>query len=50
MIWDRAVSYRGWRHGIETYINPFAALDPGEPEVVSRIGDGFNLDGKVGAK
>ncbi len=48
MIWDRAVSYRGWRHGIETYINPFAALDPGEPEVVSRIGDGFNLDGKVG--
>ena len=22
---------------------------PGEPEVVSRIGDGFNLDGKIGA-
>ena len=49
MIWDRAMSYRGWRHGIETYINPFAAQDPGQPEVVSRIGDGFNLDGKIGA-
>ena len=48
MIWDRAMSYRGWRRGIETYINPFAALDPGQPQVVSRIGDGFNLDGKVG--
>jgi len=49
MIWDRAMSYRGWRHGIETYINPFAAQDPGQPQVVSRIGDGFNLDGKIGA-
>jgi len=49
MIWDRAMSYRGWRRGIETYINPFAAHDPGQPEVVSRIGDGFNLDGKIGA-
>lgn len=47
-IWDRAVSYRGYRRGIETYINPFATDDPGEPEVTSRIGDGFNLDGKVG--
>jgi hypothetical protein len=47
-IWNRAVSYRGYRHGIETYVNPFAADDPGEPEVVSRIGDGFNLDGKIG--
>ncbi len=48
-IWDRAVSYRGWRHGIETYVNPFAAIDPGEPEVAGRIADGFNLDGKIGA-
>src|SRR5215469_12246012 len=47
-IWDRAVSYRGWKRGIETYVNPFAALDPGEPEVTGRISDGFNLDGKIG--
>lgn len=47
-IWDRAVSYRGWRRGIETYVNPFAAIDPGEPEVTGRIADGFNLDGKIG--
>jgi hypothetical protein len=49
-IWDRAVSYRGWRRGIETYVNPFAAIDPGEPEVAGRIADGFNLDGKIGAR
>ena len=49
-IWDRALSYRGWRRGIETYVNPFAALDPGEPEVTGRIAEGFNLDGKIGAK
>ena len=22
-VWGRAVSYRGWRKGIETYVNPF---------------------------
>jgi hypothetical protein len=44
-VWGRAVSYRGWRKGIETYINPFAAHDPGQPQVVSKISDGFNLDG-----
>ena len=48
-IWDRAVSYRGWRKGIETYVNPFAAEDPGQPEVTGRIGDGFNLDGEIKA-
>src|SRR5579864_3640829 len=47
-IWDRAVSYRGYKKGIETYVNPWATDDPGEPEVASRIADGFNLDGKVG--
>src|SRR5271156_4530263 len=41
-IWDRAVSYRGWRKGIETYVNPFAAIDPGEPEVTGKIADGFD--------
>ncbi|MBA2589736.1 MAG: hypothetical protein H0U98_14055 [Alphaproteobacteria bacterium] len=44
-VWGRAVSYRGWRKGIETYVNPFAAHDPGQPQVVSRISDGFDLDG-----
>jgi len=48
-IWVRALAYRGYKRGIETYVNPFAAEDPGQPEVSSRIGDGFNLDGKVKA-
>ena len=48
-IWVRAMAYRGYRRGIETYVNPWATDDPGEPEVTSRIGDGFNLDGKIGA-
>ncbi|WP_426441064.1 hypothetical protein [Bradyrhizobium genosp. P] len=47
-IWMRAVSYRGYKRGIETYVNPWAADDPGQPEVTSRIADGFNLDGKIG--
>jgi hypothetical protein len=46
-IWVRALAYRGYRRGIETYVNPFAAEDPGQPQVTSRIGDGFNLDGKI---
>jgi hypothetical protein len=46
-IWNRAIAYRGYKRGIETYVNPFAADDPGEPEVTGRIGDGFNLDGKI---
>jgi len=46
-IWNRAVAYRGYKRGIETYVNPWAADDPGQPQVTSRIGDGFNLDGKV---
>ena len=47
-IWDRAVAYRGYKRGIETYVNPWAADDPGQPEVTGRIADGFNLDGKIG--
>ena len=46
-IWGRAASYRGFRKGIETYVNPFAAPDPGQPQVVGRISDGLNLDGKI---
>jgi hypothetical protein len=48
-IWARAMSYRGYRKDIETYVNPWAADDPGQPQVTSRIGDGFNLDGKIKA-
>ncbi|KRQ95415.1 hypothetical protein [Bradyrhizobium valentinum] len=48
LILSRAISYRGYKPGIETYINPWAAEDPGQPEVTSRIADGFNLDGKIG--
>ena len=48
-IWNRAVAYRGYKRGIETYVNPWAADDPGQPQVNSRIGDGFNLDGKIKA-
>jgi hypothetical protein len=46
-IWARAMSYRGYKRGIETYVNPWATDDPGQPQVVSSIGDGFDLDGKV---
>jgi len=45
--WRAASAYRGYNKEIETYINPFAAEDPGQPQVTSRIGEGFNLDGKV---
>jgi hypothetical protein len=45
--WSSAAAFRGYRKDIETYVNPFAADDPGEPEVTSRIAEGFNLDGKV---
>jgi hypothetical protein len=46
-IWNRAVAYRAWKKGIETYVNPFAAVDPGEPEVTGKISDGLNLDNNV---
>ena len=43
-IWNRAITYRGWKRGIETYVNPWAAEDPGQPEVTGKISSGFNLD------
>jgi hypothetical protein len=45
--WRAASAYRGYNRDIQTYINPFAAEDPGQPQVTSRIGEGFNLDGKI---
>jgi hypothetical protein len=49
-IWGRAISYRGYKRGIETYINPWAAEDTGQHEVTSSIAEGFNLDGKIGPR
>lgn len=40
-----AMSQRGFKKGIETYLNPFAAPDPGMQQVTGRIAEGFNLDG-----
>ena len=45
----RACPIAATRTEIETYVNPWAADDPGQPQVTSRIGDGFNLDGKIKA-
>src|SRR5687767_3439693 len=45
--WRAASAYRGYNRDLQTYINPFAAEDPGQPQVTSRIGEGFNLDGKI---
>src|SRR5215831_6831158 len=47
LTWRAASAYRGYNPDIETYISPFAAEDPGQPQVTSRIGEGFNLDGKI---
>lgn len=47
VTWRAASAYRGYNRNINTYINPFAAEDPGQPQVTSRIGEGFNLDGKI---
>ncbi|HWA69706.1 MAG TPA: hypothetical protein VG821_07725, partial [Rhizomicrobium sp.] len=46
-IWNRALAYRAYKRGLETYVNPWAADDPGQPQVTGKIGDGFNLDGKI---
>lgn len=43
-IWNRAITYRAWKRGIETYVNPWAAEDPGQPEVTGKIATGFDLD------
>ncbi len=40
----RAMGYRGYAKGIGTYVNPFAAADPGQPEVTGIISEGFDLD------
>ena len=47
VTWRAASAYRAYNRDIQTYINPFTAEDPGQPQVTSRIGEGFNLDGKI---
>lgn len=42
-----AMSQRGFKKGIETYLNPFAAPDPGMQQVTGKISEGFNLDGNA---
>jgi hypothetical protein len=42
-----AMSQRGFRKGIETYLNPHAAPDPGMQQVTGKIAEGFNLDGNA---
>ena len=32
-IWNRAIAYRGYKKDIETYVNPWATDDPGQPQV-----------------
>jgi hypothetical protein len=39
-----ALRYRGFRRDIDTWVNPFAAPDPGMQEVTGKIAEGFDLD------
>src|SRR5258705_3603301 len=48
-IWHGPLPHGGYKKEIETYVNPWATDDPGQPQISSRIGDGFNLDGKIKA-
>lgn len=42
-----ALHFRASAPGIDTYINPFAAPDPGLQPVMARIAEGFDLDGNA---
>jgi hypothetical protein len=44
VLMDSALAHRGFRADIETYINPFAAPDPGYLQVTGKIAEGFDLD------
>jgi hypothetical protein len=43
-----ALHFRGFAPGIDTYLNPFAAPDPGLAQPSGKIAEGFDLDGKPG--
>jgi hypothetical protein len=42
-----ALHQRGFAPGIDTYLNPFAAPDPGLPQVSGMVAEGFDLDGNA---
>ena len=42
-----AMTHRGFRRDIDTYVNPFTAPDAGMQQVTGKIAEGFNLDGKA---
>jgi hypothetical protein len=42
-----AMTHRGFRSDIDTYVNPFTAPDPGMQQVTGKIAEGFNLDGNA---
>jgi hypothetical protein len=43
-VMNDALAHRGFRADVETYINPFAAPDPGFQQVTGKIAEGFDLD------
>jgi hypothetical protein len=43
-VMNDALSHRGFRADVETYINPFGAPDPGFQQVTGTIAEGFDLD------
>ena len=43
-----ALHFRGFAPGIDTYLNPFAAPDPGLPQPTGKDAEGFDLDGRTG--
>lgn len=43
-VMNDALSHRGFRPDIETYINPFAVPDQGMQQVTGKIAEGFDLD------
>ena len=44
---SKLLRYRGFRGDIDTYINPFAAPDPGMQQVTGKTAEGFDLDGNA---
>jgi len=43
-----ALHWRGFAPNIDTYLNPFAAPDPGLAQPAGKTAEGFDLDGKPG--
>src|SRR5260370_33431107 len=45
--WRAASAHRGYNPDIQTYSNPFAAENPGQPQVTTRTGEALNLVGRL---